>query len=76
MSNHECGRSGGDKVHVSMGNNSSKNSEIKILTPHAHLRIIGRKSTKFQMNLTEAREEVEDIISELHSVYQYIYYVK
>ena len=28
-----------------------KNSCIKILKPHAHLHIIGRKSTKFQINL-------------------------
>ena len=27
-----------------------KNSRIKILKPHAHLHIIGRKSTKFQVN--------------------------
>ena len=33
-----------------MGDNSIKNSRIKILKPHAHLHIIGRKSTKFQMN--------------------------
>ena len=26
------------------------NSRIKILKPHAHLHIIGRKSTKFQVN--------------------------
>ena len=33
-----------------MGNNSVKNSLIKILKPHAHFHIIGRKSTKFQVN--------------------------
>ena len=33
-----------------MGDNSIKNSQIKILKTHAHLHIIGRKSTKFQMN--------------------------
>ena len=33
-----------------MGDNSVKNSRIKILKPHAHLHIIGRKSTKFQVN--------------------------
>ena len=27
-----------------------KTSRIEILNPHAHLHIIGRKSTKFQMN--------------------------
>ena len=31
----------------------SKNSQIKILKPHAHLRITGRKSIKFQMNPME-----------------------
>ena len=35
------------KDYVSMGNNSIKNSRIKILKPHAHLHII---ETKFQMN--------------------------
>ena len=29
----------------------SKNSRNKILNPHKHLHIIGRKSTKFRMNL-------------------------
>ena len=38
------------KVYVSMGDNFIKNSRIKILKPHAHLNIIARKSTKFQMN--------------------------
>ena len=38
------------KVQVSMGDNSIKHSQIKILKPQAHLHIIGRKSTKFQMN--------------------------
>ena len=33
-----------------MGDNSDKNSRIKILKPHAHLHIIARKSTKFQVN--------------------------
>ena len=33
-----------------MGDNSVQNSRIKILKPHAHLHIIGKKSTKFQMN--------------------------
>ena len=33
-----------------MGYNSIKNSQIKILKPHAHLHIIGRMSKKFQMN--------------------------
>ena len=39
------------KAYVSMGNNSIKNSSIKNPKPHAHLHIIGRKSTEFQMNL-------------------------
>ena len=38
------------KVKVSMRDNSIKNSRIKILNPYAHLHIIGRKSTKFQIN--------------------------
>ena len=33
-----------------MGDNSVKNSRTKILKPHAHFHIIGRKSTKFQVN--------------------------
>ena len=33
-----------------MGDNSVKNSRIKILKPHVHLHIIGRKPTKFQVN--------------------------
>ena len=33
-----------------MGNNSIKNSQIKIPKPNAHLHIIERKSTKFQVN--------------------------
>ena len=33
-----------------MGNKSVKNSRIKILKPYAHLHIIGRKPTKFQLN--------------------------
>ena len=33
-----------------MGDNSDKNSRIKILKPHAHLHIIVRKSTKVQVN--------------------------
>ena len=37
-----------------MGNNSIKNSRIKIIKPHAHLHIIGRKSTTFQVNPMKA----------------------
>ena len=42
-----------------MGSNSNKNSQIKILKPHAHLCIIGSKSTKFQMTLMKDVEGVE-----------------
>ena len=43
-----------DKVlKVSMGDNSIKNSRIKILRLHADLHIIERKSTKFQVNPTK-----------------------
>ena len=38
------------KAQVSMGDNSVKNSRIKIPKTHAQLHIIGRKSTQFQMN--------------------------
>ena len=39
------------KVSVNMGDNSVKIVESKlILKPHAHLRIIGRKSSKFKVN--------------------------
>ena len=38
------------KVYVSKGDNSVKNSPIKILKTHAHLHIIGRKTIKFQAN--------------------------
>ena len=38
------------KVKVSMSDKSVKNSRIKILKPYAHLHIIGRKSTEFQVN--------------------------
>ena len=33
-----------------MGDNSVKNSRVKILKAHAYLHIIGRKSKKFQVN--------------------------
>ena len=33
-----------------MGDNSVKNSPIEILKSHAHLTIIGKKSTKFHLN--------------------------
>ena len=43
-----------------MGSNSNKNSQIKILKPHAHLCIIGRKYTKSQMNPMKDVEGVEE----------------
>ena len=46
------------KAYVSMGNNSIKNKSIKNPKLHAHLHIIGRKSTQFQMNLMKDVEEV------------------
>ena len=33
-----------------MGNNFVKNSRMEILKPHAHLHIIERKSTTYQVN--------------------------
>ena len=38
------------KAKVNMGDKSVNNGRIEILKPHAHLHIIGRKSTKFQVN--------------------------
>ena len=38
------------KVKVCVGDNSFKNSRIKNHKPHAYLHIIGRKSTKIQVN--------------------------
>ena len=43
-----------------MGSNSNKNSQIKILISHAHLCIIGTKSTKFQMNPMKDVEGVDE----------------
>ena len=43
-----------------MGDNSVRNSQIKILKPHAHLHIIGRKPTKFQVNLMKDVGAVEE----------------
>ena len=40
--------------------NSNKNSQIIFLKSHAHLCIIGRKSTKFQMNPMKDVEGVEE----------------
>ena len=37
----------------------TKNNQIKFLKPHAHFCIIGRKSTKFQMNPMKDVEGVE-----------------
>ena len=58
-----------DRVYVSMGSNSNKNSQIKILKPHAHLCIIGRKSTKFQMNPMKDVEGVEETRSLTYKAY-------
>ena len=49
-----------DRVYVSMGSNSNKNSQFKIIKPQAHLCIIGRKPTKFQMNSMKDVEGVEE----------------
>ena len=59
-----------DRVYVSMGSNSDKNSQIKILKPHAHLCIIGKKSIKFQMNPKKDVEAVDKTrkISDLQSM--------
>ena len=38
----------------------TKKSQIKNQKPHAHLHIIGRKSTKFPMNLKKDVEGVEE----------------
>ena len=46
-----------------MGDNSIKNSRIKILKPHAHLHVIGRKSTTFQISPMEDVGEVAEIRS-------------
>ena len=55
---------------VSMGDNSAWNSRIEVPKPHAHLYIIGRKSTKFQVNpmkdvegVAETRIMVEKFVS-------------
>ena len=52
-----------------MGSNSNKNSQIKILKTHAHLCIIGRKSTKFQMNPMKDVERVEETRFLTYTVY-------
>ena len=43
-----------------MGDNSVKNSSSKNPEPRAHLHIIGRKSTKFSMNLMKDIEGVSE----------------
>ena len=47
----------------------TKNSQIKILKKHAHLYIIGRKSTKFQMNPMKDVEGVEETRFLTHKAY-------
>ena len=48
------------KAYVRMSNNSVKNSSIKNPISHAHLHIIERKSTKFQMNLVKNVEGIAE----------------
>ena len=45
-----------------MGSDCNKNSQIKILKLHAHL-VIGRKSTKFQVNPVKDLGGVVETIS-------------
>ena len=45
------------EVYISMGNNSVK-ALFSPIIKQVHLRIIGRRSIKFQMNLTKDVEEV------------------
>ena len=55
-----------------MGSDSIKNSKIKILKPHAHLRITERKSTKLQMNpMKDVEGDVETRFLTPQSVYQH-----
>ena len=58
-----------DRVYVSMGDNSIKNSRIKILKQHAHFHIIGRKSTKFQMNPMKGVEGLVETIFLTYKAY-------
>ena len=58
-----------DRVYISMGSKSNKNSQIKILKPHANLCIIGRKSTKFQVNPMKDVEGVEETRFLTYTVY-------
>ena len=46
------------KFRIRKGNKLVENSRIKIPKPHAHFHIIGRKSTKFQVNLMKMLEEL------------------
>ena len=50
-----------------MGRISIKYRQIKMLEPHAHLRIVGKKIIKFQMNLMKG---VEVVARELKNVCQ------
>ena len=52
-----------------MGSKSIKKRQIEILKPHAHLRIIGRKSTKFQMNLMKSVEGIAETRIQNYKVY-------
>ena len=48
---------------------SAKNSQVKILKPHAHLRIIRRRSIKFQMNQVKDVEGVAETRFLTYKVY-------
>ena len=52
-----------------MGSNFNKNSQIKILKPHAQLRIRGRKSTKFPMNPMKDVKGAEETIFLTYKVF-------
>ena len=54
---------------MTMGSNSNKNSQIKILKSHAHLCIIGMKATKFQMNPMKVAEGAEETRFLTYKVY-------
>ena len=68
----------------SIDNNSVKNRSIKTPKPYAHLHVIGKKSTSFQMNPMQDVEGVAETRSWLakfksvwviHSVYSILRYV-
>ena len=59
QSNHEHCRNSGIECKSAWAVAPTK-IEIEILKPHAHRHIIGRKSTKFQMNAMKGGERVEE----------------